>query len=126
MEPRTLSAAYKFYCSKELENAHSAEIDINATIEVLEAQLKHYPNLGNTIESVLGVIGEDKIVDYARRIGLDEKGVEIFNFGKHKGRSVMDVFKAEPSYYDWIMKGDFPLHTKLKMTEIMNRGLVKK
>lgn len=126
MEPRTLSAAYKFYCGKELTDAHSAEADINATIDVMEAQLKHYPQLGDSVESVLAVIGEEKIVDYARRIGLDDKGVEVFNFGKHKGRSVLEVFRAEPSYYDWIMKGDFPLHTKLKMTEILNRSLVKK
>jgi DNA polymerase III subunit epsilon len=81
--------------------------------------------LGNTVESVLGVIGEDKIVDYARRFSFDDKGVEIFNFGKHKGRSVRGVIKAEPSYYDWIMKGDFPLHTKQKLTEIYNRTLLK-
>ncbi len=126
MEPRTLTAAYKFYCGKELINAHSAEADINATIDVLEAQIKHYPQLGDSVESILKVIGEETIVDYARRIGVDEKGVEVFNFGKHKGRSVSEIFKIEPSYYDWIMKGDFPLHTKLKMTEILNRSLVKK
>lgn len=125
MEPRTLSAAYKFFCEKELVDAHSAEADVAATIDVLEAQLKRYTNLGNTIDSVLGVIGEEKIVDYARRFAFDDKGNEIFNFGKHKGRLVTDVLKAEPQYYDWMMRGDFPLHTKQKLTEILNRTLLK-
>ena len=106
-------------------DAHSAEADINATIEVLEAQLKKYDKLGTTLDSVLGVIGEDKIVDYARRFSFDDKGVEIFNFGKYKGRSVAEVLKAEPQYYDWMMRGDFPLHTKQKLTEIFNRTLLK-
>lgn len=126
MEPRTLSAAYKFFCEKELDNAHSAEADIAATIEVFEAQMKRYDKLGNTVESILGVIGEDKIVDYARRFGYDANGVEVFNFGKHKGKSVAEVLKAERSYYDWMMQGDFPLHTKAKLTEILNRTLLKK
>lgn len=125
MEPRTLSAAYKFFCAKELVDAHSAEADVNATIDVFLAQLKKYEKLGNTVESVLGVIGEEKIVDYARRFGYDDKGVEIFNFGKYKGRSVGDVLKAEPQYYDWMMRGDFPLHTKQKLTEIFNKTLLK-
>jgi len=125
MEPRTLSAAYKFFCNKELVDAHSAEADVSATIDVFMAQLDRYQNLGNSVESVLGVIGEEKIVDYARRFGFDDKGVEIFNFGKHKGRAVADVLKAEPQYYDWMMRGDFPLHTKQKLTEIFNRALLK-
>ena len=125
MEPRTLSAAYKFFCEKELVDAHSAEADVDATISVLEAQLKRYQQLGNTIDSVLGVIGEEKIVDYARRFCFDDKGNEIFNFGKHKSKLVTDVLKAEPQYYDWMMRGDFPLHTKQKLTEILNRTLLK-
>jgi DNA polymerase III subunit epsilon len=125
MEPRTLTAAYKFFCDKELEGAHSAEVDISATIDVFMAQIQKYKNLGNSVESVLSVIGEDKIVDYARRFSFDEKGVEVFNFGKHKGRAVVDVLKAEPQYYDWMMRGDFPLHTKQKLTEIFNRTLLK-
>lgn len=125
MEPRTLSAAYKFFCGKELVDAHSAEADVSATIDVFISQLQRYPQLGNSVESVLGVIGEDKIVDYARRFSFDDKGVEVFNFGKYKGRSVADVLKAEPQYYDWMMKGDFPLHTKQKLTEIFNRTLLK-
>jgi DNA polymerase-3 subunit epsilon len=125
MEPRTLTAAYKYYCDKELENAHSAEVDIKATIEVLEAQVTRYPKLGNTVDSILGVIGEEKVVDYARRFIFDEKGVEVFNFGKNKGKSVADTLRNEPQYYDWMMKGDFPLHTKRKLTEIFNRALLK-
>jgi DNA polymerase III subunit epsilon len=125
MEPRTLTAAYKFFCEKELVDAHSAEADVSATIDVFLAQLKKYRNLGNTVESVLATIGEEKIVDYARRFSFDDKGVEIFNFGKYKGRSVAEVLKAEPQYYDWMMRGDFPLHTKQKLTEIFNRTLLK-
>jgi DNA polymerase III subunit epsilon len=125
MEPRTLTAAYKYYCEKELVNAHSAEADVDATIDVLLAQLNRYPQLGNTVESILGAIGEEKIVDYARRFLFDAKGIEVFNFGKHKGRPVVDVLKAEPQYYDWMMRGDFPLHTKQKLTEILNRTLLK-
>ena len=125
MEPRTLSAAYKFYCEKQLVDAHSAEADVSATIDVLLSQMKRYPQLGDSVDSILGVIGEDKIVDYARRFLFDAKGVEVFNFGKHKGRPVTDVLKAEPQYYDWMMRGDFPLHTKQKLTEILNRTLLK-
>jgi DNA polymerase-3 subunit epsilon len=126
MEPRTLTAAYKFYCQKEMVNAHSAEADVEATIDVFLAQLEKYTHLGNNIESILQCIGEDKIVDYARRFAFDDKNNEIFNFGKYKGRLVSDVLKNEPQYYDWMMKGEFPLHTKKKLTEILNRNLLKK
>lgn len=125
MEQRTLSAAYKFYCNKNLEDAHSAEADASATWDVLQAQLEKYPQLGNTVESILKVLGEEPVVDFARRM-IFENGVEVFNFGKHKGRSVAQVLKSEPQYYDWMMKGDFPLHTKQKLTEIFNRTLLKK
>jgi DNA polymerase-3 subunit epsilon len=125
MEPRTLSAAYKYYCHKELENAHSAEADVNATIEVLHAQVERYEKLGDSIDSILSTIGEEKIVDYARRFSFNEKGIEVFNFGKFKGMAVTDVLKKEPQYYDWMMKGDFPLHTKQKLTELLNRTLLK-
>ncbi|MES2431816.1 MAG: 3'-5' exonuclease [Bacteroidota bacterium] len=125
MEPRTLTAAYKFYCQKDLIGAHGAEADVSATIDVLIAQMGKYPQLGNTVDSILSSIGEEKIVDYARRFIFDDKNVEVFNFGKHKGRPVTDVLKAEPQYYDWMMRGDFPLHTKQKLTEILNKTLLK-
>jgi DNA polymerase III subunit epsilon len=125
LEPRTLSAAYKFYCNQTLEGAHSAEADAVATWEVFEAQLTRYTQLGNTVESVIQFLGDDQLVDFARRFVM-EKGVEVFNFGKHKGRPVADVLKAEPQYYDWMMKGDFPMHTKQKLSEIFNRTLLKK
>ena len=125
MEQRTLSAAYKFYCNKILDNAHSAEADASATLEILHAQVVRYPQLGLTIETILNCIGEDDCVDFARRMVMVD-GVEIFNFGKHKGRAVAEILKIEPQYYDWMMKGDFPLNTKQKLTEIFNRTLIKK
>ncbi|MFP5042753.1 exonuclease domain-containing protein [Parasediminibacterium sp. JCM 36343] len=126
MEQRTLSAAYKFYCNKVLEGAHGAEADALATWEVLEAQVERYPNIGNTLESIVKFTGEDDIVDFARRFVRDAKGIEIFNFGKHKGKPVAQVLKEEPQYYDWMMKGDFALNTKQKFTEILNKTLLKK
>jgi len=126
MEQRTLSAAYKFYCNKTLEGAHSAEVDATATWEILEAQIERYPSIGNTLESIVKFTGEDDIVDFARRFVKDAKGIEIFNFGKHKGKPVVQVIKEEPQYYDWMMKGDFALNTKQKFTEILNRTLLKK
>jgi DNA polymerase III subunit epsilon len=125
MEKRTLGAAYKFYCEKELQDAHSAEADATATWEILEAQLTRYQHLGNTLDTILQFTGEEKFVDFARRFIMDND-VEVFNFGKHKGRPVSDVLRSEPQYYDWMMKGDFPLHTKQKLTEILNRSLLRK
>jgi DNA polymerase-3 subunit epsilon len=125
MEQRTLSAAYRFYCDKSLDDAHSAEADATATYEVLLAQVEKYPELGHTIESVLKFIGEDVIVDFARRFVMDN-GVEVFNFGKFKGKPVAEVLKTEPQYYDWMMRGDFPQHTKQKLTEIFTRSKLKK
>jgi DNA polymerase-3 subunit epsilon len=125
MEQRTLSAAYKFYCNKIHEGAHGAEADAVATLEIFQAQLERYPDLGSSIESVLKVIGEEPVVDLARRF-IMENGIEVFNFGKHKGRPISDVLKAEPQYYDWMMKGDFPMHTKQKLTEIYTRAMLKK
>jgi len=125
MEPRTLGAAYRFYCNKTLDGAHSAEVDASATHEILEAQIEKYAELGNTLDSILKVIGEDQVVDFARRFVM-ENGIEVFNFGKYKGRPVADVLKTEPQYYDWMMKGDFPQHTKQKLTEIYTRTLLKK
>ena len=124
-EKRTLGAAYKFYCDKELSNAHSAEVDASATWEVLLAQTERYTHIGQTIDSILTFTGEEKLVDFARRF-VFENDVEVFNFGKYKGKAVCDVLKAEPQYYDWMMKSDFPLHTKQKLTEIFNRTILKK
>jgi DNA polymerase-3 subunit epsilon len=125
MEQRTLSAAYKFYCQKILDGAHSAEVDATATWEILEAQIEKYPQLGATLESICAFCGEEDLVDFARRfIKVDCK--EVFNFGKHKGRNVEEVLKLEPQYYDWMMKGEFPLHTKQKLTEMFNRIMLKK
>ena len=125
VEQRTLAAAYKFYCNGMLDNAHSAEADAVATWEVLQSQVERYPQLGLTVDSILKCIGEENTVDFARRM-IMENGREVFNFGKHKGRVVTDVLKAEPQYYDWMMKGDFPLHTKHKLTEVFNRMMLKK
>ena len=125
MEKRTLGAAYKFYCEKELHDAHSAEVDATATWKILEAQIDRYEHLGNTLDTILQFTGEEKFVDFARRFIMDND-VEVFNFGKHKGRPVTEVLRTEPQYYDWMMKGDFPLHTKQKLTEILNRTLLKK
>lgn len=124
MEQRTLIAAYKFYCGKVLENAHSAEADASATHEVLLAQLEKYPELGNTIESINKFLGEEPIVDFARRFIMCD-GVEVFNFGKYKGQSIAEVLTKEPQYYDWMMKGDFPQQTKQKLTEIFTRTKLK-
>lgn len=134
MEKRSLSAAYKFYCGKDLTNAHSAEADTLATFEVLKAQVEKYDgqevtdNLGNK----LGVISNDmqvlhdltstNMVDLAGRIVFNTENIECFNFGKHKGKAVTVIFEKEPSYYDWMMKGDFPLDTKKKLTEIKLRA----
>jgi len=125
MEQRTLSAAYKFYCNKTLDGAHSAEVDASATHEILEAQIERYPELGTSVESVIKTIGEEVIVDFARRF-IFENGVEVFNFGKYKGKPVAEVLKTEPQYYDWMMKADFPQYTKQKLTEIRTRSLLKK
>jgi len=125
MEQRTLSAAYKFYCQKILEGAHGAEADATATWEVLEAQIERYPQIGVTVESIVKFTGEDDIVDLARRF-VKDKGIEVFNFGKHKGKPVAQVLKEEPQYYDWMMKGDFPINTKQKLTEMFNKTLIKK
>ncbi|MDD3202066.1 MAG: 3'-5' exonuclease [Bacteroidales bacterium] len=119
MEQRTLSAAYKFYCDKDLENAHSAEGDTMATLEVLEAQLDRYPNdLKNDIVFLSEFSSRSRMVDYAGRIALNDKDEPVFNFGKHKGKTVKEVLDKEPSYYDWIMKGDFTLDTKNVLTNL--------
>ena len=120
-EQRTLAAAYRFYCNRELVNAHSAVADTAATYEVLKAQLDTYADLENDIEKLAEFSAFNNNVDFAGRIILDENGIEIFNFGKHKGRAVEEVFKEEPAYYSWMMNGDFPLYTKKILTEIKLR-----
>lgn len=121
MEQRTLVAAYKFYCDKDLTDAHSAEADTKATYEVLKAQLDRYPELQNDIAALAEFSARGETADYAGRIVYNEKGQEIFSFGKHKGRVVSEVFQEEPSYYSWMMNGDFPLYTKKVITEIRFR-----
>ncbi len=124
-EQRTLVAAYKFYCDRDLNDAHSAEADTRATYEVLKAQLDRYPDLANDVDALADFSARGETVDYAGRILRNEKGVEIFGFGKYKGRSVEEIFRIEPSYYDWMMKGDFPLYTKKVITEIRLRSKTK-
>ena len=128
LEQRTLSAAYKFYCGKNLEDAHTAEADTRATYEVLKAQLDHYPEvLTNDINFLSEFSCHTKNVDFAGRIIYNEQGVEVFNFGKYKGMSVAEVLKRDIGYYSWIMQGDFTLNTKNVLTKIRLRetGLVK-
>ena len=121
MEQRTLVAAYKFYCDKDLTEAHSAEADTRATYEVLKAQLDRYSDLQNDITALAEFSERGQTADFAGRIGYNDKGEEIFNFGKHKGRKVEDVFREDPSYYSWMINGDFPLYTKKVITEIYIR-----
>lgn len=121
MEQRTLVAAYKFYCDKNLEEAHSAEADTRATYEVLMAQLDRYPELQNDVAALADFSERGQTADFAGRIGFNDKQEEVFNFGKYKGRRVEDVFREEPSYYAWMMNGDFPLYTKKVITEIYLR-----
>lgn len=128
LEQRTLSAAYRFYCDQNLEDAHTAEADTRATYEVLKAQLDRYPeNLKNDMAFLAEYSSFNKNVDFAGRIVYDEKGVEIFNFGKYKGLSVKDVLQKDPGYYSWILNGDFTLNTKNVLTKIRLRetGLFK-
>ncbi len=125
MEKRTLEAAYKFYCEKNLDNAHSAEADTLATFEVLKAQLDRYPELINDVDSLAEFSSHTKNADFAGRIVLDENDVEVFNFGKYKGKSVVEVFNKEPSYYSWMMNGDFPLYTKKVITNLYMKAKQK-
>lgn len=125
MEQRTLSAAYKFYCQKDLENAHSAEADTLATYEVLEAQLERYPELQNDVKFLHDFSIRNRNVDFAGHIIFNEKNEEVINFGKHKGKVVTEVLRAEPSYYNWMMTADFPQYTKKVLTEIRLRSFNK-
>jgi len=139
MEQRTLKAAYLFYCNKQIENAHSAEADTRATMEVLLAQIEKYKDADwedksgkvskpvvNDIEGLHKFTNLSRPLDFAGRMVYNEKGEEIFNFGKHKGKKVEEVFNAEPSYYSWMMQGDFPLYTKRKLEEIYTRWNAKR
>lgn len=126
MEQRTLSAAYKFYCDKCLEDAHTAEADTRATYEVLKAQLDRYPELKNDISFLSQYSSFNRNADFAGRIVYDDKGIEVFNFGKYKGMSVAEVLKKDPGYFSWILGGDFTLNTKNVLTKIRLRGLTGK
>lgn len=125
-EERTLSAAYKFYCNQTLENAHSAEADTMATYEILKAQLDRYEDLENDIKSLSEFTTRKKSVDFAGFIALNDKGQEIFTFGKHKGALVDEVFDKEPGYFGWIQNADFPLYTKKVLTAIKLKKLNNK
>ncbi len=130
MEPRNLSAAYKFYCKKDLKDAHTAEADTIASFEVLDAQIAAYENVAIQDKSgkeyipvqndmkVLHDLTASTSVDFATRMVYNDKGIAVFNFGKYKDKPVLEVLKNDPSYYDWMMKGDFSLNTKQKLTEI--------
>lgn len=121
-EQRTLSAAYKFYCGKELEDAHSAEADTKATYEILKSQLDMYSDLKNDIEELSKFSSHNRNADFAGRIVFDDDGAECFNFGKYKGVKVVDVFEKDPGYYGWMINSDFPLFTKKVLTNIKLRG----
>ena len=123
MEQRTLSAAYKFYCGKNLEDAHTAEADTRATYEVLKAQLDRYPDmLTNDINFLSEYSSFSRNVDFAGRIVYDEQNVEVFNFGKYKGQTVAEILQRDPGYYGWMLNGDFTLNTKNVLTKIRLRG----
>lgn len=138
MEPRTLRAAYKFYCQKELIDAHSAEADARATLEVLKSQIMCYENVEyvgadgivckpiiNDIKALHDFSFQNRNADMAGHIIYNAKNNEVFNFGKYKGKTVDEIFMIEPSYYDWMMKADFPLYTKKVITAIKLRGFNK-
>lgn len=134
MEQRTLKAAYKFYCEKNLDNAHTAEADVRATYEVLKAQLTKYENVAfedkhgvvscpviNDVDALHTFTNLSKPVDFAGRLVYDEDGEVLINFGKHKGKKVTDIFDVEPSYYSWMQNGDFPLYTKKVLENLWNK-----
>lgn len=126
MEQRTLSAAYKFYCDKDLEDAHSAEGDTRATYEVLMAQLDRYPELKNDVAFLSDYSSFTKNVDFAGRMVYNDQGVEVFNFGKYKGIPVMEVLHRDPGYYSWMLSSDFTLNTKAMLTKIRLREMTQK
>ena len=121
MEKRTLEAAYKFYCNKDLTNAHSAEADTMATYEVLKAQLDKYDGLENDMDYLSKFSSHQNFVDFAGFIGYNKEGQEIITFGKHKGKVIEDLFKTEPGYFSWIQNADFPNYTKKVLRDLKNR-----
>jgi len=125
MEQRTLGAAYKFYCDKDLVGAHGAEADTLATYEVLKAQLDRYPELKNDVEFLSKFTTQNNNVDFAGRLIFNEDGEEVINFGKYKGQKVTDVLKIDMGYYGWMMNSDFSLHTKKVLTNIKLRNFNK-
>lgn len=125
-EQRTLSAAYQFYCGKNLEDAHSAEADTEATYEVLKSQLDRYEDLENDIKWLSQFSSRKKAADFAGFIAFDKKGKEVFTFGKYKGKHVEKVLEEEPGYFGWIQNADFPLYTKKVLTAIKLRKLNNK
>ncbi len=118
MEKRNLSAAYKFYCGKDLDNAHSAEADTNATYEVLKSQIEKYDELENDVSKLSAFSTRRKSVDFAGFVVVDEDGEAAFNFGKHKGKKVVEVLEREPGYFSWLLNADFPRYTKKVLTAI--------
>jgi DNA polymerase-3 subunit epsilon len=126
MEQRTLVAAYKFYCGKDLEHAHTAEADTIATYEVMKAQLDRYPELKNDVVFLSQYSSYNNNVDFAGRMVYNDKKEEVINFGKYKGQLVKEVLENDPGYYSWIMNGDFPLNTKKALTEIKLRSFNSK
>ncbi|MGA1227000.1 MAG: exonuclease domain-containing protein [Tamlana sp.] len=126
MEQRTLSAAYKFYCDKNLDDAHSAEADTNATYEVLKAQIAMYDNIENDAKFLAEFSSRKKFADFAGFIAYNKKGEEYFSFGKHKGKLVTEVLETEPGYFGWLLNADFPLYTKKVLTAIKLRSFNNK
>ena len=118
MEKRTLEAAYKFYCNKQLDDAHSAKADTEATYEVLLSQLDRYPELENNVKKLAEFSNRKNSMDFAGFIGKDAEGEAIFTFGKHNGKKVEEILESEPGYFGWIMNADFPLYTKKVLTQI--------
>ncbi|AXO79902.1 3'-5' exonuclease [Olleya aquimaris] len=126
MEQRTLSAAYKFYCDKSLENAHTAEADTLATYEVLKAQVERYDELENDTKFLAEFSSRRRFADFAGFISFNKENQEVFSFGKHKGKLVTEVLDKEPGYFGWLLNADFPLYTKKVLTAIKLRALNNK
>jgi len=124
-EPRNLSAAYQFYCNKELTGAHDATVDTMATYEILKAQLELYQDLPTTVEGLSKYTTQSNNVDFAGRFIYDENGHEVFNFGKYKGQKVSDILKKDTGYFGWMLSGDFSLHTKKVLMNIKLREMSK-